>query len=694
MQSVPEDGASVGTWSSVSAAHAAARDVVLGAPNLIRVALLGMRNPHAWQIIERRFGLGGARRLTLNELGNALQLSRERIRQIQSETLRTLATMLAPDDSDGAHLAAAVHGAPSVRDLYNMVLGEPCQAIREDVLLARLGLEHEYQRVAGTLELLFQIAGIHHIDPPDEQLAAIWVTGDVVRQRHIGRTVAKLHAVLTQQLVLPEEIFDLLVVLNRGRKKDDRLTLTELQTLIPLCSSLEWTPDGRVQSQFSFLQGRGNQAFRLLSEAGHSMLTADLARTVNARCVPLGQAKVNARNLSNQLSSDGRFEPIGKSGYWGLKSEDGARAKSIVDLMEHFLIGRDSCASADEMFAFVSEQRPVSRGSITMYLSFRPDKFAEIQRGCWGLASWRVVRGSDTWDRQQIADWIAAYFRQRRVREVAFEPLKEAFITATRFTERQTRGLLGHSPAMRTHRTAHRKRIAVFNPDYEKQLTGPRSHKPRRSKTLREQTSDRVRVILQSQPNHEISMGELLNRLIMEFQRPKATFYSYLAGLDFLECVASPGGGHGKTCRFKTAEMLSERAQQIHIVSLRQKVERALTYLNEEQVDVGLFLLSKEFEATLKTLLNETRAAGTLTWVPASDPSKWRLAEMVTVAEKNHFITDTAILGYLRQERNDRAHGTMPSQDERSTLMRATPMLAGLYIDYIALFANRTQEPI
>lgn len=64
--------------------------------------------------------------------------------------------------------------------------------------------------------------------------------------------------------------------------------------------------------------------------------------------------------------------------------------------------------------------------------------------------------------------------------------------------------------------------------------------------------------------------------------------------------------------------------------------------------------------------------------------------EMVMIADRNHLITDAAALNYLRQERNERAHGTMPSEEERRALLRAAPTLAGLYVDYIAFFANRT----
>ncbi len=45
-------------------------------------------------VVERRFGLHGYRRLTLEEIGQEIGVTRERVRQIQIEALKNLRTML------------------------------------------------------------------------------------------------------------------------------------------------------------------------------------------------------------------------------------------------------------------------------------------------------------------------------------------------------------------------------------------------------------------------------------------------------------------------------------------------------------------------------------------------------------------------------------------------------------------------
>jgi RNA polymerase primary sigma factor len=58
-------------------------------------------DPRAATIIKLRFGLGGGEPMTLKEIGGVLGLTRERVRQIEAETL--------------ASLAAEIDGAPRAR---------------------------------------------------------------------------------------------------------------------------------------------------------------------------------------------------------------------------------------------------------------------------------------------------------------------------------------------------------------------------------------------------------------------------------------------------------------------------------------------------------------------------------------------------------------------------------------------------
>jgi RNA polymerase nonessential primary-like sigma factor len=51
--------------------------------------------------VERRFGLHGHRRATLEQIGDEIGVTRERVRQIQLDALRNLRTMMEHDGISG-----------------------------------------------------------------------------------------------------------------------------------------------------------------------------------------------------------------------------------------------------------------------------------------------------------------------------------------------------------------------------------------------------------------------------------------------------------------------------------------------------------------------------------------------------------------------------------------------------------------
>ncbi|HEU5011900.1 MAG TPA: hypothetical protein VFT66_05085, partial [Roseiflexaceae bacterium] len=96
----------------------------------------------------------------------------------------------------------------------------------------------------------------------------------------------------------------------------------------------------------------------------------------------------------------------------------------------------------------------------------------------------------------------------------------------------------------------------------------------------------------------------------------------------------------------------------------------------------------REFEVIIKKSLVRASGKGKITLNTAlgKDPTKWKLANMVDCAKDNGLITDLGVANLLRQERNNRAHGSRPSLAERRALVNASQYIAGMYIDYIILF--------
>ncbi len=206
---------------------------------------------------------------------------------------------------------------------------------------------------------------------------------------------------------------------------------------------------------------------------------------------------------------------------------------------------------------------------------------------------------------------------------------------------------------------------------------------------LRQLVDESVLSILQNSPAKQISLAELLARLQREFNCSDTILNQMINSLDYVEQIDIPGT-NTRVCQLKgmKGKVLFPQVYGITTDGLRQSVRRAISMLNENEVDLGLFSLSRDFENTLKAYLIAASAKGKFQ-IPTKDPpERWKLAHMIDWARNDRIITDNAILNYLRQERNNRAHGGMPSLAERKLLMKNVQHLAGLYIDYIKLLDN------
>ena len=119
------------------------------------------------------------------------------------------------------------------------------------------------------------------------------------------------------------------------------------------------------------------------------------------------------------------------------------------------------------------------------------------------------------------------------------------------------------------------------------------------------------------------------------------------------------------------------------------EARRGVEKLTVEDVDLGLFLLGKLFENTLKSFMQLAETLGAYSVAPTNYN---KLQNMIDWAKSHQIITNSTALNLLRQERNDRAHGQAPSSDERQIMFNSASWIASIYLDYILLFSEKQQE--
>lgn len=668
-------------------------EVLVNLPLIIKTILEQLPDQRLWSIIQRRFGLEDTSVLRLEELGIAFDLTRERVRQLEAKAVSELQDVLIHETYAGRDYHVHPQVVEVTRSLVHIAVDEVKQVTREDELLEQIQerFDVDPNRVRPSVFLILKLAGIQELALDNENLESLWGVFSSPEANRVKRAVEKLDVLLTQDFASPVGRVDLLLYLNKGTQKCNRFSLDEVDHLAHLCSSVEEHSEGFYWGKFVYLRGCLNQCERVLIESGEPLHISKITREVNHRLAKAERKVVHQRNLVNQMSNDRRFVAVGKSGEWGLRSW-GLNTENIVELIKQCLTVRNESATVDEIYRYVSERRPAQRSSIVSYLTFRDD-FAKVDRDRWGLSTWAETRGANTWNPEQVAAFVEGIFKRHGVRKIEYSVLKQALMSEAQANPRQVQGLLAVNPVVQVEKDSKTgESFAIYQSDYREKLKDIRSRFIGTRKTLMQAIAESAQMLLQSAPGQQITLNELVESLANAHDRPARTIYSYVARMDFVEKFRMPNSNQ-KMCRLSSINREQQSAldqvDNIASVELREKTARALSFLNINDVDVALFLLSKEFEATLGEYLRCAARQGRVHNLPSSTLN---LNVMIDFVEKSGIITDKAVLHFLRQKRNDRAHGTMPTDEERRLMMKHAEVTAGMYIDYIKFFDELLHE--
>ena len=655
-------------------------------PEIVKELIIKKSNERSWMIVQSRFGFNRRPKLTLQELGDAFNLSRERIRQIESKTLKLLRNYLI----ENKYSTEPFHTHPSVLELFttfsNSVARLPDIGILEPQLFSLLN--GSYKIDAGLLypsiTLIMTLFEFERVENANDKFPEIWCRLNSKKARdHLQSVISKIDHVLTRETVHSLDEITLLTKLNKLLPAKERISHSEISAYVNLCPSVETLEGNMFRGKFEYLVGRENQVERLLTEQGQPMKFRSLTREINSRLVKLGEKTLDVRNLTNQLVNSDRFEPIGKSGYWGLTTWE-VDNRTIVEFMKEAINVENHPLKSQEIYEYVKNRRNVSLNSIKIYL-LQNDTFQKLTHDTWILSGWSEAKLAKAWTTEEVTEFVNKFFLTRSDKEVEFNVLTKKLAELANLSPRQAAGKLKWTPALKTYRKSD-KITAVFLPDYASE---EKTTKKARRKTIRESVDELLPGVLTKDVQYQLPLSDVIKSIQKEIRTPRHTLYQYLSESKLVE-YKEGSGSDTKICILtqpKGNDSLPE-VNNIHDFHTRDKVERALSFLTEENVDIALSLLSKEFENSLKHYLVHAAEQGQLNDTPKGDPQRWKLFDLVDCAFANRIIDSAEDLHYLRQIRNQRAHGSTPTKSERVSLMSRGPHIAGLYVHYIAHFAN------
>lgn len=644
-------------------------------------------------IIKKRFCLKGENFYTLEEIGDYYDISRERVRQIEANTISNLRKVLS-----GAALQSGVAASDTVileyeglkQELYEqdyiLVENDVLRNIEERFCLSESAVVLNV--VPLVLELLGYFKLPNKINGYPGEILSCWCLSESFDRRSIENVLKALKKYRPRAERI--KIFDLIV--KAKREQGEKIGKELLHLILKVCPDFQIVDEDTIEVRFYCLPSLAEKAFRVLERSNEPKHFNDILREINFRLSESGAEKFsNDRAMTNQMASDKRFVAIGKSGFWALSDWGDISTKPITELMELFFHQKNKPQKIDDIFGYVSSKRPgVTRQSIVTYLYDKP-QFIRTGEGEYSLSSWggksaSRVRVNGESINSNIKDAIEEIFISNDT--IRNSDLVRAIKDKTSASDATIRKAIKSCQEIEVVDKSGKSNLLICN---DIRLTSLSTKKPRT--LLREKVQEEVMAIMKERQGKKIQKIKLYEEVAKKVDCLRPTFYAYLSEMTDIKQY-NKGGKY--FCQMDYDEVVPPTIPYLDLSPLENcsdaetvsNIIKATDKLNDKDVDVGLFELGRIFENTLKKYLSLAKEQRKLS-VTRKDME--RLVSMIDCIERNKKDIPVKFkphhLTLLREDRNLRAHGNMPSETERLIILAKCPFIVEMYIDYIVKFS-------
>lgn len=649
-------------------------------------------------IIKKRFCLEGEAFYTLEEIGDYYGITRERVRQIEAKSLNNLRKVLSGDELKGG-LSASDAVILELEKLKQEIYEQDYILVEKDIVDS---LRDKYNidkssRYLKVVPLILEVLGYfklpNKISGYSGEILNCWCLSEELNRKSIEVIFKALKKYRSKAEKI--EIFDLVV--KEKRDHGEKLNKELLHLILKACPDFQKVDEKRIEVRFESLPSLAEKAYRVLEHCNEPKHYNDILREINFKISKSSVEKIGSDvNLKNQMISDRRFVSIGKSGYWALKGWNSVSTKSIMELMELHLHKENTPQTVSQLFDYVSSKRPgVSMHSIVTYLCDKP-QFIRTGDGQYSLSAWGVKSASKPKTVTEDAS--------ERIREAVEEVLSTRDIISNSELISSVREKTGISAATIRKAIQCCNELEVVDSSGKSnllkcndlRLSSLSTRKPK--KLLREKVQEKIVSIMMERSGRKIRKIELYKKVLKEVDCIRPTFYAYLSEMTNIRqyvsnskyyCEMEVGKSHSSSIAYLDLSPL-DSCPAPEIV---ENVIKATDKLNQKDVDIGLFELGRTFENVLKKYLELCRD-NNLFNVYKKDLEK--LVSMIACVERNKDAISVKLkqhhLTLLREDRNLRAHGHMPSKQERLVILAKAPFMVEMYIDYIVKFSVLISE--
>ena len=342
-------------------------------PSVLVESLLGQLKSRDREIVAFRFGLGDSAVETLESIGKRYNLTRERVRQIEKDSLSFLTKLGTPEKTRALQL------------IFDTIM-EHGSVMSEEFLLATILLDNTNTKDLQALKFLLNI---------DNELIMLKETPEFYQSWHImGFDLTKLSDSVNQMVAIlegqghvatQEELYE------KFRQTDyyqaHLLVLPEkvLQSYLNISKAIQINAFNEIGLKgWSEVKPRdvGDKAYLVLKHFGKPEHYAAITKMINEH--KFDERTAYQETVHNELIKDSRFVLVGR-GIYAL-TEWGYKKGVVADVIKEIITNAGRPLGRDEIIREVLKLRQVKRNTILVGLSNRAN-FTKVGKDKYDLAS-------------------------------------------------------------------------------------------------------------------------------------------------------------------------------------------------------------------------------------------------------------------------------------------------------------------
>ncbi len=366
--------------------------------------LFGELDGRERDVLTRRFGLHGNNRETLEEIGKIHNLTRERIRQIETSSIKRLRQLENLDNYLSGlknviiHLLEEHGGLMEKEYLFNNLVNFSLGASKKneneikhkryfDFLISRL-LHEEFEEIKNSelfkesFKLKYQ--SLDHLEAlAKELLEKIKEAKKIFMTEELINLAKELEAYKNnREKFKTGGNLDISGVLNSDLFKEKADLINQNKTVYSIFQAAKkigqnkfghWGSD---ESREINPKTINDKIYLILKNTGEPMHFAEIADKINQ--ISFDKKKANAATVHNELILDDKYILVGR-GLYGLK-EWGYQKGTVADVIKKIISQAGRPLSREEIIDGVLKQRMVKKATINLALMNR-DKFAVAPDG-------------------------------------------------------------------------------------------------------------------------------------------------------------------------------------------------------------------------------------------------------------------------------------------------------------------------